>query len=263
MKKLALLGTGFLGGIIARAWKEGLLPGYTLVGVTGRNREKTAALAREADCPAFSGLEELLKNAHPDIVAECAGVQAVKDHAEAILSSGADLVTLSIGAFADAEFYTHIAEVARASGSTVHIASGAVGGFDVARTIALMGRASGTGGKGRIDTRKGPKSLQGTPLYTDDLPQSERTVFTGNAKEAIALLPTKVNVAVAASLACSTPGETEVSITSVPGFVGDDHCITVEGGDARATVDIYSATSAIAAWSVVARLNNLVSPIQF
>lgn len=262
MKKLALLGTGFLGGIIARAWKDGLLPGYELTGITGRNPDKTTALAREVGCPAFSGLDELLKNAQPDIVAECASVQAVKDHAEAILNSGADLVTLSIGAFADAEFYTHIAEVARASGSIVHIASGAVGGFDVARTIALMGRVS-SGVKGRIDTHKGPKSLQGTPLYTDDLPQTERTVFMGNAKEAIALLPTKVNVAVAASLACSTPEDTGVSVTSVPGFVGDDHCITVEGGDARATVDIYSATSAIAAWSVVSRLNNLLSPIQF
>lgn len=262
MKKFALLGTGFLGGIIARAWKEGLLPEYELVGVTGRDPDKTAALAREVGCPAFPGVEELLNAAHPDIVAECASVKAVKDHAEAILTSGADLVTLSIGAFADSEFYAHISEVAKAHGSTVHIASGAVGGFDVARTVALMGRVD-SGVKGRIDTRKGPKSLQNTPLYTDDLPQSERTVFTGNAKEAIALLPTKVNVAVAASLACSTPEDTKVSITSVPGFVGDDHCITVEGGDAKATVDIYSATSAIAAWSVVARLNNLVSPIQF
>lgn len=262
MKKLVLLGTGFLGGIIARAWKEGLLPGYELAGITGRNPDKTAALAREVGCPAFSGLDTLLKTAHPDIVAECASVQAVKDHAEAILNSGADLVTLSIGAFADAEFYTHIAEVAKANGATVHIASGAVGGFDVERTIALMGRVS-SGVKGRIDTHKGPKSLQGTPLYADDLSQTERTVFSGNAKEAIALLPTKVNVAVAASLACSTPEETGVSVTSVPGFVGDDHRITVEGGDARATVDVYSATSAIAAWSVVSRLNNLLSPIQF
>ena len=262
MKRLALLGTGFLGGIIARAWKEGLLPEYELVGVTGRNPEKTAALAGEVGCPAFSSVDQLLKDAHPDVVAECAAVQAVKDHAEAILTSGADLVTLSIGAFADAEFYTHIAQIAKDSGSTVHIASGAVGGFDVARTISLMGQVS-DGVKGRIDTRKGPKSLQNTPLYTDDLPQSERTVFTGNAKEAIALLPTKVNVAVATSLACSTPEETGVSVTSVPGFVGDDHCITVEGGDAKATVDIYSATSAIAAWSVVARLKNIVSHIQF
>lgn len=262
MKKLAILGTGFLGSIIARAWKDGLLPGYELVGITGRSPEKTAALAQEVGCSAFPGLDRLLRDARPDIVAECASVQAVKDHAEAILASGADLVTLSIGAFADAEFYTHIAQVAKNSGSTVHIASGAVGGFDVARTISLMGQVS-DGVKGRIDTRKGPKSLQNTPLYTDDLPQSERTVFAGNAKEAIALLPTKVNVAVAASLACSSPEETGVSVTSVPGFVGDDHCITVEGGDARATVDIYSATSAIAAWSVVSRLNNLVSPIQF
>ena len=262
MKKLALIGTGFLGGIIARAWRDGLLPDYELVGITGRNPEKTGALAQEVGCPAFPDIDRLLSSVHPDVVAECAGVQAVRDHAETILTAGADLITLSIGAFADGEFYSRVAQTARDSGATVHIASGAVGGFDVVRTIALMGRVSG-GVKGRIDTRKGPRSLQNTPLYAEDLLQTQRTVFSGNAKEAIALLPTKVNVAVAASLACSTPEETGVSVTSVPGFVGDDHCITVEGGDAKATVDIYSATSAIAAWSVVSKLNDLVSPIQF
>ena len=45
-------------------------------------------------------------------------------------------------------------------------------------------------------------------------------VFAGNAKEAIALLPTKVNGAVAASLATTGPEHTKVNIHSIPGFVG-------------------------------------------
>lgn len=86
-------------------------------------------------------------------------------------------------------------------------------------------------------------------------------VFKGNAKEAIALLPTKVNVAVASSLAATGPENTSVSIHSVPGMVGDDHKITAEIEGVKAVVDIYSSTSAIAGWSVVALLRNLVSPI--
>ena len=49
----------------------------------------------------------------------------------------------------------------------------------------------------------------------------------------------------------------------MPGFVGDDHCITVETDGLKAVVDIYSATSDIAAWSVVALMRNLASPMMF
>lgn len=70
-----------------------------------------------------------------------------------------------------------------------------------------------------------------------------------------------MNVAVAASLATAGPDHTSVQITSVPGFVGDDHKITAEVPGVKAVVDIYSQTSEIAAWSVVALLRNLVSPI--
>ena len=46
--KLGIVGCGFLGNIVADAWKKGLLPDYELVGVTSRTRasaEKTAANA--------------------------------------------------------------------------------------------------------------------------------------------------------------------------------------------------------------------------
>ena len=54
-----------------------------------------------------------------------------------------------------------------------------------------------------------------------------------------------------------------MQITSVPGFVGDDHRITAEIDGVKAVVDIYSSTSAIAGWSVVALLQDLASPIVF
>ena len=50
---------------------------------------------------------------------------------------------------------------------------------------------------------------------------------------------------------------------SVPNWVGDDHRITAEIDGVKAVVDIYSRTSAIAGWSVVALLRNLASPVCF
>ena len=259
MKKLRLgiAGTGYLSQIVVDAWKNGLLEEYELAGVFGRNEESTGKMAADAGCKACKDVDELLE-LKPDYIAEAASVACVKDMAVKVLSAGCNLVVLSIGAFADSEFLEQVKQTAREHGTKVHIASGAVGGFDVLRTVSLMGQA--TAG---IETRKGPASLRNTPLFEEHLmtDTDSTNVFNGNAKEAIALLPTKVNVAVATSLATTGPEHTSVSIHSVPGMVGDDHKITAEIEGVKAVVDIYSSTSAIAGWSVVALLRNLVSPI--
>lgn len=257
--RLAILGNGFLAGIVVEAAKKGLLADYELVGVLGRSEDKTKALAEKAGCKACFTIEELLAQ-QPDIVAEAASVAAVKDFAEQILAAGVSLAVLSIGAFADQAFYEKTAQTAKAHGTKVHIASGAIGGFDVLRTVSLMDQARVT-----FETHKGPASLQNTPLFTEQLmtDTDETKVFEGTAKEAIALLPTKVNVAVAASLASVGPDADHVEITSVPGFVGDDHRITAQIDGVKAVVDVYSSTSAIAGWSIVALMQNLASPIVF
>lgn len=262
--KLGIAGCGYLGNIIADAYCNGLLEGYELVGAISRSRESVEKLAEKTGCKACDSIEELLE-LKPDYIAEAASGQLVKDIAEKVLSHGSNLVVLSIGAFADQAFYEKAVETARENGTRIHIASGAIGGFDVLRTISLMSQAGNLPEQSGIETHKGPASLQGTPIFKDSLmtDTEESHVFSGNAKEAIALFPTKVNVAVATALATTGPEITGVNIFSVPGFIGDDHKITAEIEGVKAVVDIYSSTSAIAGWSVVALLRNLVSPVVF
>lgn len=257
--KLGILGNGRLAEIVAGACLKGLLPEYELVGVCGRTREKTDALAGRVGCASCGTVDELLSFG-PDYVAEAASVEAVRENAVKILNSGSNLVVLSIGAFADQAFYGQVKAAAAGHGVKVHIASGSVGGFDVLRTVCLMGEAVAD-----FEARKGPESLAGTPLFEEHMTadREPRRVFEGDAGEAIALLPTKVNVAVAASLAATGPENLNVSIYSVPGMVGDDHRITARIPGVKAVVDIYSSSGIIAGWSVVAVLQNVVSPIVF
>lgn len=261
-KRLALVGCGFLGGIVADAYAAGLLEGYRLVGAFSRTAEKTAALAEKTGCQACGSLDELL-SLRPDYVVETASVEMVKEMALPVLERGADLVLVSIGALADQAFRAQVEAAALAHGAKVRLASGAVGGFDVLRTISLMAQAQGLPETAGIVTRKGPQSLQNTPVFREELLTNgaETSVLSGTAAGAIALLPTKVNVAVAASLATTGPDSATAEIISVPGFTGDDHCITAEIDGVKAVVDIYSRTSAIAGWSVVSLLRNLASPI--
>lgn len=263
-KKLALVGCGFLGNIVADAWKAGLLADYQLVGAYNRTAEKAAALAEKAACRVCTSLDGLLA-LEPDYVVETASVAMAKEMAVPVLRRGANLVLTSIGALADPAFRAQAEATAKENGVKLHIASGAVGGFDVLRTISLMAQAQGLEEKAGIVTHKGPQSLKNTPVFQEALmtDREESRVLSGTAAQAISVLPTKVNVAVAAALATTGPEQATAEIFSVPGFVGDDHRITAEIDGVKATVDIYSRTSAIAGWSVVALLRNLAAPIMF
>lgn len=259
MIKLALIGCGYLNEIVANALIEGHLPEYELVGVMGKSNERLQEFAKRHKCKACSSIQEIM-DLKPDFTAEAASVQAVRDYTEAILKGGSNMVVLSIGAFADAAFYEKVKNTAVKSNKKVYIASGAVGGFDVLRTAALMSPITAS-----IKSQKAPQSLYHSPLYRDgllDIKEPEE-VFSGTTKEAIAILPTHMNVAVATALASAGPEHTKINIEAVPGFEGDEYKIEIRGEEVQTELNIYSRTSQIAAWSIVAVLKNAVAPIVF
>lgn len=262
MKTFAIAGCGHLGRIVHKAYQDGLLEGYTLVATYSLRMEDAEQLAQGTGAKVASSMDEVI-SIKPDYIVETASIALLKEFAVKALGEGIGIIPLSIGAFADARFKEEALKAADEGQSRIFIPSGAVGGFDILRTMALIADAQGLEIRAGIHTHKGPDSLRNTPLYDDALQNAEKTVFQGTTSQAIALLPTKVNVAVASALATIGPDSASAEITSVPGFVGDDHCITVETDGLKATVDIYSATSDIAAWSVVALMRNLSSRMMF
>ena len=48
--RFGIVGCGFLGNIIANAWKDGFLEDYELVGVTNRTQESRDKTAAETGC---------------------------------------------------------------------------------------------------------------------------------------------------------------------------------------------------------------------
>ena len=93
--------------------------------------------------------------------------------------------------------------------------------------------------------------------------KEETCIFSGTAAEAIKLLPTKVNVAVTTSLATVGADNLKTEIYAVPGMKDDDIQIKLKGEDASAYLQICSEPSDITAWSIVALLRNIVSPVVF
>jgi len=261
-KTFGIAGCGFLGGIVLDAYAAGLLEDYELLGVTSRTLQSAAAASVKADCACCAYVDALLAM-KPDYIVETASVEFVRENAVKILESGVSLVVISIGAFADLDFYEQAKAAAMRGGAKIHLASGAIGGFDVLQTVTLMAKAQQLAETASIETHTGCRGFVPTPVWADSLLTEQKTVFTGSAKQAIATFPRRVNVAVATSLATTGPDVTQVIMHSVPNWQGDDHKITAEIDGVKAVVDIYSRTSAIAGWSVVALLRNLASPVCF
>ena len=260
----AIAGCGKLAYIVVDALLNGVLPNYKLIGSYSRTFERAEEVADKIEtskvgysCTPCRSFDELLQ-LKPDYIVETASPAAFKEWALPALKNGSSIVTLSIGALADADFYETVQQTALENNTRVHLASGAIGGFDVLRTVSLMEASKVT-----FTTEKGPNSLKNTSIYDESLQSGKREVFKGDAKGAIALFPTRVNVAVAAALASVGPENIKVSINSIPGFVGDDHRIEIKSEQVHAVVDVYSKTAQIAGWSVVNTLRNIVSPIVF
>ncbi|NDV60675.1 aspartate dehydrogenase domain-containing protein [Bacteroides sp. 519] len=262
MKKLVIFGGGYLARIVANAVLNDLLPEYDLVGIYARTVSKAVDIAAVMNqhgkpCKVCTSLDELL-SLKPDYLVEAASPAAMKSLTLPTLKNGTSIVTLSIGALADTDFYKEAIETARLNGTRIYIASGATGGFDVLRTATLMGNA-----KARFFNEKGADRLRRSPVYDPVMETEKHIVFSGTAREAIGVFPTGLNVSVAASLASVGPEEMQVTMQSTPGFIGDTQRVEIANDQVRAVVDVYSATPEIAGWSVVSTLINIVSPIVF
>ncbi len=264
IKTLVIVGCGKLAEIVVDALINDLLPNYRLIGTLSRTVDKAQYLAdkinsvqKDYQCNAFNTMNELLA-LKANYIVETANPDVLKGFALNALEYGSSIVPLSIGAFADELFYAEVKKVALQNDVKVYIPSGSIGGLDVMRTASLMGET-----KVKFSAEKSHKTLLHTKAYDKSLETEKREVFNGNAKEAIALFPTQVNVAVATSLATVGPENIEVSINSTPNYVGDRHVITIKNKQIDATLDIYSETSDIAGWSIVNTLRNIASPIVF
>lgn len=211
--KLAILGSGSLGSIIAKVVSKDLKDNYEIVGVYSGKIENAVKLADEIGCKAYKTINEIIAD-KPDYIVEAATAEVLKDIGIQILANGINLIPLSVGALADEQFYNNVKKTALENNCRVHIPSGAVGGFDVLRGAMLMEDV-----EVGITTDKSPRSLDGAPFLKGRKlsEEKEEEVFKGSAKEAINHFPKNVNVAVATALATIGVENSKVSIKSIPG----------------------------------------------
>ena len=204
-----------------------------------------------------------------DLVVDCAGHAALQTLGPDILRNGTDLVTVSIGALAEPAVAGSLEEAASEGGARLHLASGAIGALDCLRAARIGELQSVT-----YVGRKPPRGWRGSPAETrldlDNLTEGAATHFSGSARNAAIEYPKNANVAAAVALAGIGFDDTDVELIADPAITENIHEVRATGDFGRFTFEIRGRSlpdnprsSALAAMSVVAKLDQASQPITF
>lgn len=260
MKKLALIGAGALSDEFVPNLKKYLNEDYILTGVLARDFSKTEKFAKKHQIKPYATIEELLAD-QPDYAVEIAGVPAAKEYAFELLKNQIHFIPLSTGVFADRDFHKECEALAKKNNVHIYLPSGAIGGVDIMRAMTLMG-----------DMDIHFEAQKPTENFTDlkeDQKNKKEIIFEGSAREAIQKFPKNVNITITAALASVGVEETDVKIIKNPELSENKYEILLNNPYVKTEVSIQSkanpenaASSSLAAWSVLALLDNLRQSIQ-
>ncbi len=259
---VAVIGHRPIGAYVARHLAES--DGINVVGFLCRPGREAHA-SNIVDClPAFADLA--LFPERPDLVADCGGHAALRQHGAAILGQGIDLVTVSTGALADVELAIALEAAARKGNARLQLASGAIGALDI---IA----AANTEGLEKLvyRGRKPPQGWKGSPaeaaLDLDNLQQAE-IHFTGTARAAAQRYPKNANVAAAVALAGPGLDDTLVELIADPSITRNIHEVEATGPFGTMLFRVEAnpfpdnpKSSMLAAMSMVSVIRQRIAPV--
>ena len=216
-RRIGVLGFGAIGEVLVEAIAKDADP--ELAAVLVRPRQVADARTRLPDTVAVvEGLSDLLA-LRPTLVVECAGQGAVREHGEAILSAGVDLMLVSTGALAEDAVLDRLTGAASRAGARILVPAGAIAGLDGLGALKAAGLLSVT-----YTSAKPPLAWRGTPAEAllDLGSLRERTIFfEGSAREAALAYPKNANLAATVALAGLRLDRTRVRLVADPSASGN------------------------------------------
>ena len=201
----------------------------------------------------------------PQVIVECAGHAALREHGTAVLAAGVDLLVASVGALADPGLEAALRAASARGGGRVRLPSGALGGLDALRAARLAGLES-------VEYRstKAPSAWRGTAaeaLVDLDALRAPAVFLETDARDAALRFPQNANVAAAVALAGLGFERTRVYLEADPGARGNRHTIRAQGAFGRIDVVVEGRTlpdnpktSVLAPHSLAAALLEATAP---
>jgi aspartate dehydrogenase len=262
--RLGIIGNGAISRYVQAAALE---RGHEICALLLRPESLAEHAARLGDTVCVDRISDLPDDI--EIILDCAGHAALRLHGAEILRGGTDLITVSLGALADADVYRELQAAAIKGAARLHLASGAIGALDCLRA-ARVGKLQSVTYVGR----KPPHSWKGSPAETrldlDNLSAGAETHFAGSARIAATEYPKNANVAAAVALAGAGFDDTQVRLIADPGVAENIHEVRATGDFGSFSFEIRGhslpdnpRSSALAAMSVISKLEQESQSITF
>ncbi|MBA3253981.1 MAG: aspartate dehydrogenase [Pseudomonadota bacterium] len=262
------------GGAIARLFLEhagrGAMGDAEVIVVLGRSdRSRGKTLAREFGVAFVTERDELIA-LRPEVVIEAASHAAVREHAEALLSSGIAVIVLSAGALADDNLRERLERAAAQHRALLYVPSGGIGGLDALKAACAAGADEVT-----IAVTKPPAAWKDIPYVERlgiDLDRLDAavTLFDGTARDGVPHFPANVNIAAALSLAGIGFDRTRLTVVADPALEFNTHFIRIRGPTGAIDLRFENVpspdnpkTAMLACFSALAAFKQFDSPVRY
>ena len=234
MKKISIIGCGAIGSELALSIDSELVGKVKISSLFDLNLEyaKNLRSILKNNSPElygnFSDYVDSKSFKEVDLVIESASQEAVKAYIRKILSERKDILVMSVGSFADSNFYADILKYVAKYENNIYVPSGAIAGIDAIKSTRNY-ISSVT-----LTTTKNPESLRGAPFFQTsqidlDSLKKRTIIFEGSAVEAVKYFPANVNVAALLGLVGLGVEKTKVNIVVDPSIQINKHEIKVTG----------------------------------
>ena len=233
-KNISIIGCGTIGSELALSADRMMVENVTIssfLDINVQNAEILKSKLSNNNPLIFNNFSDYLKSdtfKDVDLVVEAASQNALTSYLNPIILLKKDILVMSVGAFANPDFFSQVIKNIEKNNINLYVPSGAIAGIDAIKSVRNSISYV------TLTTTKNPDSLKDSPFFkktnlTSDSIKKRTLIFEGSAIEAVQNFPANVNVAALLGLASIGVEKTKVNVIADPSLRINKHEIKVIG----------------------------------
>lgn len=270
-KNISIIGCGAIGSELALSVDRMMIENVTIssfLDIKLENAEILKSKLSNNNPIVFNNFSDYIRSdtfKDVDLVVEAASQNALTSYLNPIILLKKDILVMSVGAFANPDFFSEVIKNVEKNDVNLYVPSGAIAGIDAIKSV----RSSIS--YVTLTTTKNPNSLKDSPFFkknnlTLDSIKKRTLLFEGSAVEAVQNFPANVNVAALLGLAGIGVEKTKVNVIADPSLRINKHEIKVIGKFGELIVRVKNIpspnnpkTSYLAILSVIESLRSITT----
>ncbi|HSF50607.1 MAG TPA: aspartate dehydrogenase [Nitrososphaeraceae archaeon] len=248
-KNISIIGCGAIGSELALSVDRMMIENVNIssfLDIKLENAEILKSKLSNNNPIVFNNFSDYIKSdtfKDVDLVVEAASQNALTSYLNPIILLKKDILVMSVGAFANPDFFSQVIKNVEKNDINLYVPSGAIAGIDAIKSV----RSSIS--YVTLTTTKNPNSLKDSPFFkktnlTVDSIKKRTLLFEGSAIEAVQNFPANVNVAALLGLASIGVEKTKVNVIADPSLRINKHEIKVIGKFGELIVRVKNVPSA-------------------